>query len=60
MTDLDSPQAIHTLANALYERLPNDPLVRPVFTETAESRIDDHWPPLRSQHVILSGSPGFG
>lgn len=61
MTDLDSPQAIHTLVNAFYERLLNDPLMRPVFMETAQIRIEDHLPTIEAywRKMLLGEQGGY-
>ena len=57
--DLGSPEAIHTLVNAFYDRLLNDPLMRPVFMETAGIRIEDHLPTIEAYwRKMLLGEKG--
>jgi hemoglobin len=59
--DLDTPEAIHTLVEAFYARLLDDPLMRPVFMETAGIRIEDHLPRIEAywRKMLLGEKGGY-
>lgn len=57
--DLDSPEAIRTMVHRFYDRLLSDPLMRPVFMDTAGIRIDEHFPRIEAYwRKMLLGERG--
>ena len=57
--DLDTPEAIQAMVHSFYDRLLNDPLMRPVFMETAGIRIDEHLPRIEAYwRKMLLGERG--
>ncbi len=47
-TDLDSPEAIHRLVQSFYARLLDDPVMAPVFLDTAGVDLDHHLPTIEA------------
>lgn len=57
--DLDSPEAIHRLVRAFYARLLEDPVMAPVFLETAGIDLDHHLPTIEAYwRKMLLGERG--
>ncbi|MFE8073268.1 group III truncated hemoglobin [Marinobacteraceae bacterium S3BR75-40.1] len=57
--DLDTPEAIHELVQAFYERLLDDPVMRPVFLETAGVDLEQHLPTIEAYwRKMLLGERG--
>jgi len=46
--DLDTPEAIHEMVQAFYARLMEDPLMRPVFVDTAGVDLETHLPKIEA------------
>lgn len=58
-TDLDTPEAIHQLVRTFYSRLLDDPLMAPVFLETADVDLDHHLPTIEAYwRKMLLGERG--
>ena len=57
--DLDTPEAIHQLVHAFYGRLLEDPVMAPVFLETAGIDLDHHLPTIEAYwRKMLLGERG--
>lgn len=59
--DLDTPESIHVMVHSFYDRLLNDPLMRPVFMETANIRIEEHLPTIEAywRKMLLGERGGY-
>jgi len=57
--DLDTPEAIHQFVHAFYGRLLQDPVMAPVFLETAGIDLDHHLPTIEAYwRKMLLGERG--
>ncbi|MGM0451002.1 MAG: group III truncated hemoglobin [Pseudomonadota bacterium] len=57
--DLDNPEAIQKLVQAFYSRLLEDPVMAPVFLETAGIDLDHHLPTIEAYwRKMLLGERG--
>lgn len=57
--DLDTPEAIHAMVQSFYDRLLNDPLMRPVFVDTAGINLAHHIPTIEAYwRKMLLGEKG--
>ncbi|WP_295718858.1 group III truncated hemoglobin [uncultured Halovibrio sp.] len=58
-SDLNTPEAIHYLVQIFYDRLLNDPIMAPVFLETAGVNLDHHLPTIEAYwRKMLLGERG--
>ncbi|XOZ34124.1 group III truncated hemoglobin [Halomonadaceae bacterium KBTZ08] len=59
--DLDTPEAVHQLVQSFYGRLLDDPVMAPVFLESAGVNLDHHLPTIEAywRKMLLGERGGY-